>query len=147
MFCHATGCFAAADLFSRLWSSPATIYVLFLFVYCGLLVVKIKSAEEVSLACVCACCFSLALPPHWRWLAVKACELSKRHTLPSVRAGINCRLKKQQLPRCAAKTHQQVVTCDINVQRAVKADTRRRYRPGGMYMTSLSARLEEGTGQ
>lgn len=64
----------------------------FLFVYCGLPAIKIKSAEGISLACVASLSvfFSHSVTLFHSWLTVKPSELFGTPHPPLARTEINC---------------------------------------------------------
>lgn len=114
-----------------------------LFVYCGLPVIKIKSAEEISLACgpslFLSVCFSLTLS----WLAVKPSEPFGPSHPPLARTEINCWLKKRlATPSLRSKKHinrlSLVISGGFYLLWIIRADTSKWYTARGICMTSLS---------
>lgn len=115
-----------------------------LFVYCGLPVIKIKSAEGISSAHVpsLSVFFSLTLSLTLSWLAVKPSEPFGLSHPPLARAEINCWLKKcLATPSLCSKNTS--TGCHLRYQAGyllwiIRADTSKWYTAKGICMTSLS---------
>lgn len=115
-----------------------------LFVYCGLLVIKIKSAEGISHAHVLSLYvfFSHSLSHTLSWLPFKPSEPFGPSHPPLARAEINCWLKKcLATPSLWSKNTS--TGCHLWYQAGyllgiIRADTTKWYSARGICMTSLS---------